>query len=139
LASDNGTILVRPSPGAQYDSPYVEVVGVVENETTIREDSFTNFGENFGKFDLCVAVTAFVTCTWFLPAFVHSVIKALPLRHMTKGVLLCGSSESCRKEMKAQASTDCRRCLLAPFLCADLGTYNQLVNLSNGEHSHLFL
>lgn len=49
LAADNGTVLVKPSPGAQYASPFVEVVGVVENETTIREDEYTNFGENFGE------------------------------------------------------------------------------------------
>jgi hypothetical protein len=58
----------------------------VENETTIREDSFTNFGENFGKFDLCVAVMAFVTCTWLLPVIAHSFIEALALQRITKGV-----------------------------------------------------
>merc|ERR1712216_491277 len=45
--SDKQTIFIKPKQGSQYDTAYVEIEGVVENNTTIQEDGFTTFGDDF--------------------------------------------------------------------------------------------
>ena len=47
--SDKQTIFIKPKQGSQYDTAYVEIEGVVENNMTIQEDGFTTFGDDFGK------------------------------------------------------------------------------------------
>ncbi|KAK9844656.1 hypothetical protein WJX74_005199 [Apatococcus lobatus] len=45
--SDNGTVNVLIKPGAGFDSPFIEVEGIVESPNTIRELDHTNFGSSF--------------------------------------------------------------------------------------------
>ncbi len=46
---DNGTVNVLIKPGLGFDSPFVEVEGIVESPNTLRELDHTNFGSNFGE------------------------------------------------------------------------------------------
>ena len=46
---DGQTVFIKPKQGSQYDTAFVEIEGVVENNTTVQEDSYTPFGDSFGK------------------------------------------------------------------------------------------
>ena len=46
---DGQTVFIKPKQGSQYDTAFVEIEGVVENNTTVQEDSNTPFGDSFGK------------------------------------------------------------------------------------------
>ncbi|GJP45210.1 hypothetical protein CLOM_g4628 [Closterium sp. NIES-68] len=47
---DNATVTVRAVARSPWDdSQFVEVIGVPENDTTIREESSTAFGNNFDQ------------------------------------------------------------------------------------------
>ncbi|KAG0146444.1 hypothetical protein CROQUDRAFT_657445 [Cronartium quercuum f. sp. fusiforme G11] len=47
-STDGGQITVLRIPDSLIGSePFLEVIGKVENETTVREMSTTNFGENY--------------------------------------------------------------------------------------------
>ena len=48
-AADGGHVNVLVKPGAGFDSPYVEVEGIVESPNTIRELDHTNIGSTFGE------------------------------------------------------------------------------------------
>ena len=48
-ASDGKPVHIRPKQGSNYDTAFVEVEGVVENATTVQEQSFTTFGDSFGE------------------------------------------------------------------------------------------
>ena len=45
-APDGSKVSVHAS--SPFDTPYVEVEGVVQDPATIREESHVNFGDNFG-------------------------------------------------------------------------------------------
>mmetsp|Transcript_26003 Transcript_26003/g.55632 ORF Transcript_26003/g.55632 Transcript_26003/m.55632 type:complete len:114 (-) Transcript_26003:81-422(-) len=44
---DGQAVFVKPKQGSQYDTAFVEIEGVVENNTTVQEESFTSFGDSF--------------------------------------------------------------------------------------------
>jgi hypothetical protein len=46
-APDGSKVVVQAN--SHYDTPIVEVCGVVMDPMTIKEESHVNFGENFGK------------------------------------------------------------------------------------------
>lgn len=46
-APDGSKVLVQSS--SNYETPFVEVTGVVVDPMTIQEDSHVSFGENFGE------------------------------------------------------------------------------------------
>lgn len=46
-APDGSKVMVQGN--STYETPYAEVEGVVVDPMTIREESHTNFGDNFGK------------------------------------------------------------------------------------------
>ena len=48
-SSDGQTVFIKPKQGSNYDTAYVEIEGIVENGTTVQEESFTSFGDSFGK------------------------------------------------------------------------------------------
>ena len=47
---DGQTIFIKPKQGSQYDTAFVEIDGIVENNTTLQEESYTTFGDSFGTF-----------------------------------------------------------------------------------------
>jgi hypothetical protein len=46
-APDGSKVVVQGN--SNYETPFVEVAGVVVDPMTIREESHVDFGENFGK------------------------------------------------------------------------------------------
>ncbi|OQS07623.1 hypothetical protein THRCLA_20108 [Thraustotheca clavata] len=46
-SSDGGLVTVHPSPGADYSSKYVEVIGQVQHDGSIQEFKCTSFGDDF--------------------------------------------------------------------------------------------
>jgi hypothetical protein len=53
-APDGSKVLVQAN--SHYDTPIVEVCGVVMDPMTIKEESHVNFGENFGERAIVLAV-----------------------------------------------------------------------------------
>jgi hypothetical protein len=53
-APDGSKVLVQAN--SHYDTPIVEVCGVVMDSMTIKEESHVNFGENFGERAIVLAV-----------------------------------------------------------------------------------
>lgn len=47
-APDGSKVQVRAGGMAPYDTPFAEILGTVVDPGTIREDSHTNLGDNFG-------------------------------------------------------------------------------------------
>ena len=47
---DGQTVYIRPKQGSNYEAAYMEVEGIVENGSTVQEESYCSFGDNFGKF-----------------------------------------------------------------------------------------
>ncbi|ETW10175.1 hypothetical protein H310_00545 [Aphanomyces invadans] len=45
--SDNGFVTVHPQPGADYSSKYVEVIGSVQPDGSLKEFKCTSFGDDF--------------------------------------------------------------------------------------------
>lgn len=54
-APDGSKVVVQAN--SHYDTPFVEVTGVVVDPMTIREESHVSFGENFGEC-ACAGATA---------------------------------------------------------------------------------
>eukprot|EP00743_Colponemidia_sp_Colp-15_P008774 GILK01009570.1.p1 GENE.GILK01009570.1~~GILK01009570.1.p1 ORF type:complete len:116 (-),score=8.04 GILK01009570.1:105-419(-) len=46
-APDGGQVQVQMSDGASYGSTFVEVIGEVNQDLSIREFTFNNFGDDF--------------------------------------------------------------------------------------------
>jgi replication factor A3 len=44
---DGQTVFIKPKQGSNYDTAFVEIEGIVENGTTVQEESFTSFGDSF--------------------------------------------------------------------------------------------
>jgi hypothetical protein len=64
--------MVHVSPDSQYNSPYVEVLGSVHDDFSIREATFSDFGEQFGQDSPFLFFLSFSSfCLWsdFLPFF----------------------------------------------------------------------
>ncbi|KAK8688914.1 hypothetical protein V6N13_087647 [Hibiscus sabdariffa] len=65
-STDGCQLVAKGSPPAPLTA-YVEVIGVAENENTIRAELWTNFGDTFGimntrSFDICDCSIAKVIC-----------------------------------------------------------------------------
>ncbi|CAK4082254.1 unnamed protein product [Aphanomyces euteiches] len=45
--SDGGLVTVHPQPGADYSSKFVEVIGLVQPDGSLKEYKCTSFGDDF--------------------------------------------------------------------------------------------
>jgi replication factor A3 len=48
--SDNGQVHVQMNPMSSYNSLFVEVIGKVNDDLSLKELTFTDFGNNFSKY-----------------------------------------------------------------------------------------
>ncbi|KAG0733706.1 hypothetical protein G6F23_013086 [Rhizopus arrhizus] len=51
-ATDHGHVLIKLNGESQWGTQYVEVIGQVEPDFTIREFKTTNLGDSFGKYQI---------------------------------------------------------------------------------------
>ncbi|OQR98421.1 hypothetical protein ACHHYP_08640 [Achlya hypogyna] len=57
-ASDGGLVTIHPSPGADYSSKFVEVIGQVQPDGSLQEFKCTSYGDDFdlANYDKLVAL-----------------------------------------------------------------------------------
>eukprot|EP00270_Netrium_digitus_P004001 TRINITY_DN1486_c0_g1_i2.p1 TRINITY_DN1486_c0_g1~~TRINITY_DN1486_c0_g1_i2.p1 ORF type:complete len:120 (+),score=19.42 TRINITY_DN1486_c0_g1_i2:43-402(+) len=46
-AADGSKLTVKTRTSSSYSDPFVEVIGIADSDTSIREESCTNFGQSF--------------------------------------------------------------------------------------------
>ncbi|ORX95555.1 replication factor A protein 3 [Basidiobolus meristosporus CBS 931.73] len=46
-SSDHGQISVSLNPGTTFSTPYVEIIGIVQQDLSVQELTSSGFGENF--------------------------------------------------------------------------------------------
>lgn len=88
-APDGSKVVVQAN--SHYDTPIVEVCGVVVDPMTIKEESHVNFGENFGKQATVLAVHLCFQCLHAYAVFLAAASSLVlnTSRHNCKLLLLC--------------------------------------------------
>jgi hypothetical protein len=68
-STDGHQLTIRGAPGAPETPHYIEVMGIPDSNQSIRAESWTDFGENFGEIYCVVLYCIFMTTTvncWYV-------------------------------------------------------------------------
>jgi replication factor A3 len=120
---DGPTITIRNVVKNEEFTPFVEVIGVVEGDLSLRCEKCTNFGEKFGGFSLPHSGPA--------PALKYVQIVLLSCCNFVSVLPICAFGPL----FLTFRLSVLRNCLHF----ADLSNFNSLCQLANNQHQEIFI